>query len=90
MTEAVFNDLLIVFPPMTSAVGELHQGIYNICQGFSPFDMTAVPILVYAILGLMKSMMRAQSVERNSTSLIVLSHKVILHTFLSSLNSVQW
>ena len=90
MTEAVFNDLLIVFPPMTSAVGELHQGIYNVCQGFSPFDTTAVPILVYAILGLTKSTMRARSVERNGTSLIVLSREVISRTFLSSLDSVQW
>ncbi|KAF8678541.1 hypothetical protein AX14_004691 [Amanita brunnescens Koide BX004] len=78
-----------LFLATTSAVGKLHQGIYNACQGLSLFDMTAVPILVYAILGLTKSTMRALSVERHGTSLIVLSREVTLCTFPSFPDSYE-
>ena len=79
-----------LFLVMTSAVGQLNQGIYNACQGFSPFDMTVVPILVYAIQGLTKRKKCAQSVARPGTSLTVLSRKVTLRTFPSFPDSVQW
>jgi hypothetical protein len=78
------------FLAMISAVGKLHRGIYNACQAFGPFDMTVVPILAYAILGLTKKKMHARSVERHGTNVTVLSHKVTSHTFLSSPDSAQW
>ncbi len=78
------------FLEMISAVGKLHRGIYNACQGFSRFDTTVVPILAYAILGLTKRKKHARSVKRHGTSLTLLNRKVTLRTFPSSLDSAQW